>query len=187
MEKKIIREEILKKRSQLSKEEHKEKSRELIDKLTNSCYYNNAKTIMTFISFSDEVDTHEFIKQAIKDGKTVTVPVTFPKTKELKPSIVKDFNELEPGYYNILTPKKEYIRYIEPKEIDLVIVPSVAYDREGYRVGYGGGYYDRFLAPLEVNTIGISFDMQLIDRAPRDQYDIAVEYICTEKEFFKCK
>lgn len=188
MEKKIIREKVLERRAKLSKNDHIKFSKDIINQIFDSPHYKNAKTIMTFISFSDEVDTHDFIKKSISDGKMIVVPITFPKTKELKPSHVKDFNELEEGYYNILTPKKEFVRFIDPQEIDLVIVPGVGFDKSGYRVGYGGGYYDRFLSKLPtVVTIAIAFDLQVIDKVPKEDFDIPVDYIFTEKEIIKCK
>ncbi|OLS03052.1 5-formyltetrahydrofolate cyclo-ligase [Tissierella creatinophila] len=188
MEKKLIREQILKKRKTLSEETREIYSQKITNKLLASSHYMNAKTIMCFISFSDEVDTHDFIKSAIQDGKKIVVPVTFPKTHELKPSRVKDFNELEPGYYNILTPKKEFERFIDPKDIDLVITPGVAFRKDGYRVGYGGGYYDRFLSKIpNTITIAICFSIQLVDELPTDSFDIPVDYIYTEKNIVTCK
>lgn len=188
MQKKLIREEIIRKRKALSEETREIYSQEITNKLLSSSYYMNAKTIMCFISFSDEVDTHDFIKRAIKDGKKIVVPITFPKTHELKPSIVEDFNELEPGYYNILTPKKEFQRFIDPKEIDLVITPGVAFKKNGYRVGYGGGYYDRFLSKIpNTPTIAICFSLQIVDDFPIDNFDIPVDYIYTEKFIVTCK
>src|SRR5690606_27860699 len=97
-------------------------------------------TIMCYISFGSEINTHDFIKTSIMSGKRIAVPVTFHEPRVMKPSLLLDFDELELGYYNILTPKKEFIRYIDPKEIDLVIVPGAVFDRRGYRIGYGGGY-----------------------------------------------
>lgn len=188
MKKKSIREKVLKKRKNLNKEKRAIYSNEIISKIFNSSYYKNAKTIMCFISFSDEVDTHEFIKQSIKDWKKIVVPITFPKTHELKPSLLKDFNELEPGFYNILTPKKEFERFIDPKDIDLVITPGVAFRKDGYRVGYGGGYYDRFLSKIpDTPTIGIAFDIQIVEDLPVDSYDIPVDYIYTEKNILTSK
>lgn len=188
MNKKNLRHQILDKRSKLGKYEHEEFSNIILNTIVNSLYYKNAKTIMTFISFMDEVDTHEFIKKSIEDGKDIVVPITIPETKELKLSLVKDFKELEPGYYNILTPKEEYIRYIDPELVDLIIVPGVVFDRDGYRIGYGGGYYDRFLSKIDKNVpkIAIAFDLQVIDKVPREYYDIPVDYIFTEKEIIEC-
>lgn len=188
MEKTLFRKETLAKRGKLGKDEHKIFSNKIIESVINSNFYKNAKTIMTFISFGDEVDTQNFIKYAIRDNKNIVVPITIPETKELKVSKVNNFNELEEGFYNILTPKEEFIRYMDPNEIDLILVPGVTFDRDGYRVGYGGGYYDRFLSKLDkVITIGIAFDLQVTNKVPRESFDIPVDYIYTEKEIIKCK
>lgn len=187
MIKKSIRDHILDKRSFLGKNSHNLSSNTIINKLYESSLYKDAKIIMTFISFGDEVDTHEFIKKSLLDSKRIVVPITFPKTKEIKPSEILDFNELEIGFYNILTPKDEFIRFIDPKEIDLIIVPGVAFDRNGYRVGYGGGYYDRFLSKYpDAVKLGIAFDLQLIDEVPREHFDIAVDFIFTENKIINC-
>ena len=107
---------------------------------------------------------------------------------EIKPSLLKSFKELEPGFFNILTPKKEFQRFIDPQEIDLVIVPGVAFKKDGYRVGYGGGYYDRFLSKIpDVPTIAIAFSLQMVDDLPSDSFDIPVDYIYTEESIIVCK
>lgn len=188
MKKKLIREEILKKRKELSKETRDIYSEAIMNKLLSSSYYKDAKTIMCFVNFSTEVNTLNFIKRAIDDGKRIVVPITYPETKQLKPSLLKDLNELEPGFYNILTPKKEFERFIDPKEIDLVIVPGVAFRKDGYRVGYGGGYYDRFLSKIaNVTKLAICFSLQVIEDLPTDHFDIPVDYIYTEKDIIVCK
>ena len=105
----------------------------------------------------------------------------------MKPSQLLSFDELEPGYYGILTPKKEFIRYIDPKEIDLIIVPGAAFDRQGYRVGFGGGYYDRFLTDLNCMKISIAFGLQIVDKVPREGHDLPVDMIITEKETINIK
>jgi len=167
---------------------HRNYSEKIINHLINSPFYENSNTIMCFISFGNEVHTHEFIKNSIIQGKKLVVPITKPKTKELMPSYIKDFNELELGHYNILTPRKEFIRPIKAEKIDLIIVPGVVFDRQGYRIGYGGGYYDRFLSTLlEVDKISIAFDLQVVDKVPREDFDIAVDYIFTEKEIVQCE
>lgn len=187
MEKKIIREQILNNKEELDKNCLKSYSDSIINKLYNTDYYKNAKTIMTFISFGAEVDTHEFIKDSISKGKRIVVPITIAASKELRLSEVFNFEELEIGFYNILTPKEEFIRYVDSSEVDLIIVPGVAFDRNGYRIGYGGGYYDRFLSKLDhITKISLAFDMQLIPKVPHENFDIPVNYIITEKELIKC-
>ena len=188
MEKKKIREQILDNKEKMDEITLKSYSDSIIDKLYSTDYYKKAKTIMTFISFGAEVDTHEFIKTSIAKGKRIVVPITIPETKELKLSQVLDFDHLEIGFYDILTPKEEFISYVDPSEVDLIIVPGVAFDRNGYRIGYGGGYYDRFLANLDhVTKISLAFDMQLISSIPHEHFDIPVNYIITEKEIIDCK
>jgi len=182
LDKRVLRKEILEKRASLGKEVNSSLSKTIVNKLFNSEYYKKANTIMCYVSFGSEINTHDFIKESIKRGKTLAVPVTFHEPRQMKPSQILSFDELEPGYYNILAPKKECIRYIDPKEIDLVIVPGAAFDREGYRIGFGGGYYDRFLANLDCMKISIAFDLQIVDKVPREKHDLPVDIIITEKE-----
>lgn len=180
---------MLRKRSQLSLEEIKEKSQTIADKLFNLNQYEKSNFIFSFISFKDEVNTHEIIKKSINIGKRIGVPITVPKTKELKVSELMDFDkELDLSFYDILAPKDEYIRIVPPKLIDLVLVPGVAFDRRGYRVGYGGGYYDRFFSNINRNVIkiGLCYEMQIISEVPRDSYDIPIDFILTEKELIQC-
>lgn len=188
MDKNLIREEILDIRSKLGKDEHEKKSEKIVNKLMTSEFYKNASNIMVYISFKNEIDTHEFIKKAIEDGKNIFVPITIPEGKRLKPSHLKSFDELEIGFYNILTPKEEFIRYKDPKTIDLIIVPGLGFDTSGYRVGFGGGYYDRFLSSLpETPKVSIAFDFQILDKVPKESFDIPVDYIYTEKRAINCK
>lgn len=184
----MVREEIFERRKTISREEHKEFSDNIIDKVLESQAYKKAKTIMTFVSTPAEVNTHKFIEKAIKDGKVITVPITVAETKELKPSQIKSLDELEIGFYDILSPKKEFIRYVDPDQIDLVIVPGLGFEKSGYRVGYGGGYYDRFLSKLpNVIKLAIAFDLQILDEVPKEDFDIPVDYIYTEDRIIECK
>lgn len=83
--------------------------------------------------------------------------------------------------------QKEFERFIDPNEIDLIITPGVAFKKDGYRVGYGGGYYDRFLSKIpNTQTIAIAFSLQIVDELPIDNYDIPVDYIYTEKNIITC-
>lgn len=190
LDKKIIRRDILSKRAALGKDGNISLSKKIVKTLIDTEYYKKANTIMCYISFGSEIDTHEFIKYCIKDGKKVVVPVTFHEPRDMKPSQIFNFDELEPGYFNILTPKKEFIRYIDPKEIDLIIVPGAVFDKKGYRIGFGGGYYDRFLSSKideKAIKLSLAFDLQIVDEVPREDHDIPVDIIITEKEIILCK
>ena len=182
----MIRNQIFEAKLELGKERRKLLNNAIIEKLYNSSFYKEANHIMVYVSFGSEINTHDFIKESLKKGKRISVPVTFPDSKEIKPSELLDFDELEIGFYNILTPKDESIRFIDPNEIDLIIVPGVAFDRKGYRIGYGGGYYDRFLSSYpDIIKLSIAYDLQLIDEVPRKDHDIPVDFIITEKEVIK--
>lgn len=187
--KKILRKTMLDKRSQLSNNEIINKSNAISKHLYNTIYYKNSNFIMTYINFRKEVITKGIIQNSIKKGKDIGVPITVPNNRKLIVSKLKDFDkELELGHYNILTPKKEYIREVDPSTIDLVLVPGAAFDKRGYRIGYGGGYYDRFFTTLDKDTIkiGLAFQLQIIDKVPNDQYDLPVDYIITENGLIKC-
>lgn len=178
-----------KKRSKISSKKNLSKSESISEKLYNLKLYKQSNFIFSFISFKDEVHTHDIIKKSLEIGKRIGVPITIPNTRIMKVSELMDFDkELNLGFYNILAPKEEYERIISPEIIDLVLVPGLAFDRRGYRVGYGGGYYDTFFSNMKRSTIkiGICFDMQLIAKAPVGYYDIPVDYILTENEFIKC-
>lgn len=179
---------MLKKRAELSKKEIVEKSRAIQNILFDLEQYKNSNFIFTFISFKNEVDTHELIKKSISMGKRIGVPITIPKERKLMVSEIKDFDkELELGYYNILTPKDECIREVSPKIIDIVLVPGLAFSPKGYRVGYGGGYYDRFFSQnRDIIKIGLCYEMQLSPTVPIDEYDIPIDYIITEKRLIEC-
>lgn len=188
LNKKLLRQEILTKRSLLTEEDIKEYSNKITNTLFEMDEYKNAKRIMCFVSNGSEVETHPIIEQAILDGKSIVVPITVSKTKELLVSDVFNLSELEVGFYNIEVPKKEFVRLVDPRTIDLVLVPGVALAKDGYRVGYGGGYYDRFLVKLDksVPKIALGFDLQVVDEVPTEDFDIPVDLILTEKGIINC-
>lgn len=187
MKKDILRKEMLKKRSLLPLEKRNELSKAISNLLYETEYFKKAETIMAFINFGSEINTRYIIEKSLNSEKSIVIPITIPETKELKVSRLLDYSELEVGFYNILTPKEEFLRFINPSNIDLVLVPGLIFAKDGYRIGYGGGYYDRFLSKLDpkVTKIGIGFDLQVVNTVPTDQYDIPVDYILTEKGLTK--
>ncbi|QEK11485.1 5-formyltetrahydrofolate cyclo-ligase [Crassaminicella thermophila] len=188
--KKIIREEILKKRKALSSNEITRKSDKIFHKLKTFPSYQNAENVMVYLDFRNEVKTNKIIDDLLEENKNVLIPISIPKTREMILSQLLDpKKELVKGTYGILEPKKEYIRKVNPEIVDLIIVPGVAFDPRGYRIGYGGGYYDRFLDKISKNvlSIALAFDLQIIDNIPNDSFDKPVDYIITETKIFSCK
>ncbi len=185
--KKARREQTLKKREELYKTDpamHAKFSAKITETLKGTSEYKNAGTVMCFVSFGDEVETHEFIKDMIKHGKRVCVPYIVKGKKIMVPAEISDFdNDLKPGYYGILAPTEETLNILPNDQVDLVITPGVIFDKKGYRIGYGAGFYDKFFASLSkpVPKIAIAFSLQLAVEVPRDEYDIPVDKLITEK------
>ncbi|WFD10661.1 5-formyltetrahydrofolate cyclo-ligase [Tepidibacter hydrothermalis] len=147
-----------------------------------------AKTIMAYLDFNNEVQTDTIINYLLSKNQKVVVPISIVDERKLLLSQLKDIEtEVSIGTYGIREPKSEFIRPVNAKDIDIVIVPAVAYDTNGYRLGYGGGYYDRFLESLRDDciTIGIAFEIQIFDEVPKEDHDAQLDYIITEKRIIK--
>lgn len=189
LEKQRIRERILLKRRSLKTEELIEMSREIQKRIFSLPEFKESTTISIYIDFDNEVRTRDIIKDSIHTGKRVTIPYTKGKDNSLLLSEVRDIDkELEASTFGILEPKKEYFRYIPDNEIDAVIVPGIAFDEKGRRLGYGGGYYDRLLIKLnrDIVTIGLAFEFQILSEIPWWFYDIFIDKIITERRLINC-
>lgn len=189
MNKKNLREQILAIRKSLSVDKVESYSDIIMNNLITSELYKKATNIMSYVSFNNEVNTHKFIKKAIEDGKKISVPYIDSKNKIMMPCLIDDISELVPGYFGILSPDPNNLKIIDEKSIDLVIVPGAVFDISGYRIGYGGGYYDKFLPLLRKDalSVGLAFSFQVIDKVPFEKYDIPVDFIITEKDFIECE
>ncbi|MCM8800777.1 MAG: 5-formyltetrahydrofolate cyclo-ligase [Candidatus Omnitrophica bacterium] len=153
----------------------KQRSRLIKRKLFRTKEFIKAKTIMFYISFGGEVETAEMIKQAFRLGKTVVVPVCEKRT--IRPCILEKNSSFKKGRYGIYEPVKK--EFIEPEKIELVLVPGLAFDKHGNRLGRGKGYYDRFLKKLSANTvsIGLAYNFQILNRLPATPLDVKVQKI----------
>ena len=176
--KKSIRQELLKKLRSQDKEQRRLKSEKIREKLYAHEKFKTADTVMFYIAEDIEVDTEQMIRDSLKSGKKIAVPITIVSQNKLIASLLIDFDkELSKGPYGILQPKSDFVRPVALKKIDLIIVPGVAFDSRGHRLGHGTGYYDRFLSKITENvlTIGLAFDFQLVDNIPTSSHDIAVK------------
>lgn len=180
LKKQKLREEILKKLHNISKEEKEKKVKALRKKLFSLKEFKKAKCVMFYVSKHYEVDTHDMIDEAIAMGKKVVVPITLKEEKMLKPSELRDREkELIKSHYGIHQPGEEHIRPVPLEEVSLMVVPGIAFGKNGHRLGHGGGYYDRFLekAPAGVYTVGLAFDFQVVDELPTHTTDIPIDKI----------
>ena len=176
--KKSIRQELLKKLRSQDKEQRRLKSEKIREKLYAHEKFKTADTVMFYIAEDIEVDTEQMIRDSLKSGKKIAVPITIVSQNKLIASLLIDFDkELSKGPYGILQPKSDFVRPVPLRKIDLIIVPGVAFDSRGHRLGHGTGYYDRFLSKITENvlTIGLAFDFQLVDNIPTSSHDIAVK------------
>jgi len=176
-----FRKKILFRLARQKEEERRKTSSKILKMLFSLPQFAVAKIIMFYLSFDGEVDTSIMIKEAKSLGKRIAVPLIKRQTRELIP-VLFDFKEtlLEKGPYGILQPKVQNKNVLQLPELDMVIIPAVAFDLDGNRLGRGMGYYDRFLSklPPKVFTIGLGFSFQVFDRLPFvEPHDISVQKI----------
>lgn len=165
--------------SKQNEEERKKKSQIIKRLLFKLKEFKKAKLILFYLSFKGEVDTLPMIKEALKKGKKIAVPICDKKTKKIIPCQIQSLQGvLKEGCYGILEPKK--FKPIDPEWIDLVIVPGLAFDKDCNRLGRGLGYYDRFLAqiPITASRIGLAFDFQVLKTLPYlESHDMPINRI----------
>jgi 5-formyltetrahydrofolate cyclo-ligase len=169
--------------------ERERKSLRIKENLFSLPEFSNAEKILFYVSTKGEVLTKEMIKDSLSLGKKVVVPISNVKEKNLILSELRDFDkELRPSKFGILEPKKQFFREVSPEEIDLVIVPGIAFDRRGNRIGYGMGFYDNFLSNLkkEIPVIALAYEFQIVSEIPTHKKDVRVQKIITEKKVIDC-
>lgn len=150
--------------------------------------YQKAHLVLAYVSFGEEVDTRAIIEAALADGKKVAVPLTDRKTKSLSFYATAGIQELVPGTMGILEPVPDERRLVTPamQKGSVCLVPGLVFDGEGFRIGYGGGCYDRFLAFYMGEKIGLARTMQVSSNPlPRDGHDIHVDTLVTDQGIFR--
>lgn len=170
--KKELRKEILYLRDNL--EDRYNKSMIIKNKLLDLDIYKESKAIALYFSMKSEVDTKELIKESLLLGKKVLLPRIINKNKMIFIEI-NDNTEYERNSFGVMEPIGE-----EYKDIDLIIVPGVAFDKNNNRLGYGRGYYDKYLSNKDIYKIGICYSEQLIDKIEVEEHDIKMDLIITD-------
>ena len=185
--KSALRSEILKKRNAVPKNEIETLSRVIMQKVADLFKSVDIKLVMCYMDFKNEVMTGDFIRECLALGKRVALPLVekgLDGRKIISAYEIKDEQrDVTPGAYGILEPNPAVTKPVKPTDIDLVIVPGVAFDEAKCRIGYGAGYYDRFLLKVRQDCIKTApaFELQLVDKVPREEHDIPVDIIITEK------
>ena len=174
MDKKALRSEIRAKKRAMTEDEIQLRSQKLGEKFLASDAYRNAKTIYGYLPYNQEVRTIPMLEQALRDGKRVAVPKCYGN--EMKFIFMEDLSLVEKGYSNIPEPIADGPIADDPTA--LVLMPGMAFDPQGHRIGYGGGFYDKFLAnEPEHPTLALCYDFQMLPHLETEEYDIPVDCV----------
>ncbi len=176
-----IRAQILRKLRDLSSREKSRRDSVLKKKLFRLEIFRKARYLCLYVSLLREVDTTRIIDRVLKDHKKVFIPLTNLKENRIEFYAIKSRKELTPGVLGILEPAARKSRRLDLRKLDLVIAPGVAFDKEGYRLGRGGGFYDRFLEKLKgrVPVVALAYDFQVLEKIPHEKHDQKVNIVIT--------
>jgi 5-formyltetrahydrofolate cyclo-ligase len=175
--KKELRKKLKEKRNSMSQEDLQTRSRILCRKLLNHPAYQNAETVFCYLSFGSEIDTGPVIEETLQSGRTLCVPV-ITGSGIMTASRLENLSDLVTTRYGIREPSDAVPVAVE--NIDLCIVPALAFTHEGYRIGYGGGFYDRFLDQFKGISAGLVLREFLLESLPVESFDRRVSLLITE-------
>lgn len=184
-EKHVLRKQVIAHIKGLSANEKRQIEQRLANQLFATEIWRQATTIGITYATDVEWDTTLIIERAWQEKKTIAMPKVDPAKKQMFFYRIKSFNDLAIGYAKIKEPIVEQTEMIAKEQIDLLIVPGVVFDEQGYRIGFGGGYYDRFLADFKQTTVSLVSNLQLMKQIPTEKHDIPVQYIITEDACMK--
>ena len=182
----MIRNAMRKQLKRMDEKTYFHRSRLILQRLLQEPSIIKGKTIAVTMSSFPEVETREMIKALWELEKIVAVPKCKPKTHEMDFYAISNFDELETVYLNIEEPKTSETTYTSKQEIDVIIVPGIVFNEAGYRIGFGGGYYDRYLSSFNGEKMSIAFDEQIVASVPTEVHDIPVNIILTDKRRIHC-
>lgn len=181
-----IRKNIKELKRKLSKEEQDQYSNSIVNCLVNLPEYHRADEIFCYVNFNQEVKTKKLIEKALSEGKMVAVPKVMDD--DMNFFYISSLNDLEPGVLGIPEPVTTNEAIPNPNKSNLFLVPGLAFDLKGNRIGYGKGYYDRYFKKYNncpINKIALTYDFQVLSLLPAEEQDIQMDQIITEKRLIK--
>ncbi|MDE5933287.1 MAG: 5-formyltetrahydrofolate cyclo-ligase [Lachnospiraceae bacterium] len=185
-EKRKLRKQILALRDAMPIEEWEEKSRQITETLVSTAYYKEADSILTYVNYKSEVNTTDLVNKALTDGKRVFVPKVFGETMDFYR--ITGMEELREGYKGIREPVFGRIFEAGP-DIGhvLMLMPGAVFDEKCHRIGYGKGFYDRYLkhiseAGIFVHTLALCFECQVLPEIPFEEHDVRAQLVLTESQ-----
>jgi 5-formyltetrahydrofolate cyclo-ligase len=178
-----MRKNILEWRNGLTQERVAEASDRICRTLLAMDSYRDAQTVMAYAAFGKEIDLTKVLERAWADGKRVLLPRVDKVRKEIDACYVSGYDDLRPGVWGILEPKKEQPIWQGEQSVDVIYMPGLAFDRQGHRLGYGGGYYDKFIASVgkpRPLLVAVAFAEQVVESVPSEPHDALVDVVVTE-------
>lgn len=169
------------KRSIMSEEVKFNMDSEIQSRFLTLRQYSACSTVFTYVSKDIEVDTFAIIRAAWANGKRVAVPKCIPNTRDMAFYYITKIEDLEPGAFGVMEPNESKCEKVTDYSKGLCIVPGLSFDAEGYRLGYGKGYYDRFLAKFNGDTVGLYYSSCIKWKLPHGYYDRPVDMIVTDR------
>lgn len=184
----FIRQEVISKRKRLNEEEIKEKSEAIASKLLNLPQYRSCDNLLIYADAKGEVKTDDIINKALNSGKRVYLPLT-AADYSMDFYRIDSLHDLECGEFGIMSPKEDHLKLLKASDIgskSICVVPGVAFDKQGNRLGYGKGFYDRYLGRMKIPfLIGLSYEFQITESIDAGKYDIPMNMIITENNIYE--
>lgn len=189
-DKKTLRRYFRELRDSMTIQEVTAKSQAIYERVLSLEVFQEVQYPFIYFAMGNEVQTERLIRACIEMGKHVSIPVTLAEEKRMVAAHIVDVDGLvETGKFRIREPRAGTYELVEPSSIDLVLAPGIAFDVRGRRIGYGGGYYDRFLLLVRASTpvIGLAYESQIVYDIPVEQHDMSVDMIVSEKRIIDCE
>lgn len=150
------------------------------ENLWNFPAFSSAKTVLLYSSKGTEAPTHDLIQKALDEGRRVALPITHAKERTMELSFISSLDDLVPSSFGLLEPKFSSLSPCKPSDVQCALVPGISFDNEGFRLGWGLGFYDRFLPSLSCPSIGFCYEVQVCEKLPREKFDVPVGALVTE-------
>jgi 5-formyltetrahydrofolate cyclo-ligase len=185
-----LRKKFLNERSQISQNKISSWSKKINNLFLNLPQLENVKKIMAYASMRKEIETFDLMEELLDQGYLLYLPYTRKDIIDLGTAEINDLNsDLKDGVYGVQEPITKIRNEAVPEDLDLIIVPGACFTRDGYRIGYGGGYYDSFLAKHSAGAlkVGFCYDRFIVDSIPVEEHDVPVDIIITENEIIRTK
>jgi 5-formyltetrahydrofolate cyclo-ligase len=178
-----VRQQLLKARQLLTLDQKAEAGQSIAATLFATAEWKSARSVGCYLALPGEVATMSIVQTGLSEGKLMSAPVVLGKSEPMKFFRLTAHQILEQGPMGIWQPPQDYP--MAPEKIDLLIVPGVGFDRAGFRIGYGGGFYDHFLAHYHGTTLGLGFNCQIVETLPTHAHDRPIQILVTETQFLR--